>query len=133
MLQEDRRRAAWDELLCLLREIDGAVDVVIVEGQRDLDALRGLGLSKPIFKCSSYGSLRTDLVEEVTKNFSRVIILTDFDEEGRDLNRKLTSILEQRGIKVAKAYRRATGRLMSKIKVWTIESLSKLSRDRFNL
>ena len=129
MLQEDRRRAAWDELLCLLREVDGAVDAVIVEGQRDLDALRGLGMSKPIFRCSSYGSLRTDLVEEVAENFLRVFILTDFDEEGRDLNRKLTSILEHRGVKVVKVYRRSVRRLLSELKVSTIESLSKLSRE----
>jgi len=129
MLQEEKRRAAWDELICLLREMDESVDAVIVEGQRDVHALRSLGVSKPIFRGSSSGRLHADLVEEVAENFVKVVILTDFDEEGRDLERKLTNVLEQRGVKIAKTYRKTAGRFLNKLKVSTIESLSKLKAD----
>jgi len=127
--QEEKRRAAWNELISLLGEIDDSVDVVIVEGQRDTEALRSLGLVKPIFRDSSPGRLQADLVEEIAKSFTRVVILTDFDAEGRDLNRKLAATLGQRGLRVAEAYRRKVGRLLGALKVSTIESLNKLKEE----
>lgn len=129
MTQEEKRRAAWNELVILLGEIEDSVDVVIVEGQRDAEALRSLGLVKPIFRDSSPGRLQADLVEEIAKNFSRVVVLTDFDEKGRDLNRKLAAKLEQRGLRVAEAYRRKVGRLLGALKVSTIESLNKIKKE----
>ena len=127
--REEKRRAAWNELTCILGEIDEAVDALIVEGQRDVEALRSLGLVKPIFRGSSPGRLQVDLVEEIAKSFLRVVILTDFDEEGRGLNKKLAGILKQRGVKVAETYRRKVGRVLGALKVSTIESLSKLKEE----
>ena len=129
VIQEEKRRAAWNELMILLEDIEDSVDVVIVEGQRDAEALRSLGLVKPIFRDSSPGRLQADLVEEIAKSFTRVVILTDFDEKGRDLNRKLAATLEQRGLRVNETYRLKAGRLLGTLKVSTIESLSKLKKE----
>lgn len=129
MGREEERRAAWDELISALREIDRFVDMVIVEGRRDVEALKSLGLVKPIFTCSSPGRSHPDLVEEIAKDFRRVVILTDFDEEGRDLNRKLAAMLEQRGLTVAEGYRRAMGKILGELRISTIESLSKLRKE----
>lgn len=92
-------------MVSALREIDRFVDVVIVEGRRDVRALKSLGVVKPLFKCSSPSRSHPDFVEEIARDFRRVIVLTDFDEEGRDLNRELAGMLEQRGLIVAGDYR----------------------------
>lgn len=129
MGREEERRAAWDELVSTLGEIDSFADVVIVEGRKDVRALKSLGLVKPIFKCSSPGRSHPDLVEEIAKDFMRVVVLTDFDDEGRDLNRKLAGMLRQRGLIVARSYRRAVGKILGELRVSTIESLSKLRKE----
>jgi len=124
--REEEYRNVWRDLVSLLEEIDRLVDAIIVEGRRDSEALRGMGLTKPIYRSSTPGRSRSDLVEELAKNHSRVVILTDFDEEGRDLNRRLSDLLEHRGLRVEKTYRRSVGRLMGELRVTTIESLNKL-------
>jgi len=129
MGREEQRRAAWDELVSTLREVDRFVGVVIVEGRRDVEALKSQGLVKPIFTCSSPRRSHPDLLEEIAKDFRSVVILTDFDEEGRDLNRKLASMLKQRSLIVDEGFRRAVGKILGKLRILTIESLRKLRKE----
>lgn len=131
MRRDEERRVAWVELISLLREVNSFVDAIIVEGRKDMEALKKLGLVKPILRGSLPMRTQSDLIEEIAKNFLKIVILTDFDEEGRELNRKLTGMLKQRGLKVAEHYRRAVGRLLGELRISTIESLSKLG-ERFS-
>jgi 5S rRNA maturation endonuclease (ribonuclease M5) len=124
MQMSDTEIDVWLKLVSLLDEIDEVADAVIVEGQEDDRTLRHLGIRKPIFRASSSRS-QTDLFEDLAKNFRKVIIITDFDREGRSLNRRLTNALEKRGLTVEKALRKRLGKLLGQLSILTIESLTR--------
>jgi len=97
--------------------------VVVVEGPRDVEALRSLDFKGRVIICSKVGVSDAELAELLAVDASSVVILTDFDEEGRSLNKRLTSILERRGVKVEVGLRREMGRLMAVIGVYAVEAL----------
>jgi uncharacterized protein YunC (DUF1805 family) len=107
----------------LLEDLGYLVGVVVVEGPRDVEALRLLGFEGRVDVCSRVKVSDADLVESFVQDGVPVVILTDFDEEGRRLNRDLTRILERRGVKVEVGLRRRFGRLMAALGVYAIEDL----------
>jgi len=104
----------------LLEDLGYLVGVVVVEGPRDVEALRLLGFEGRVDVCSRVKVSDADLVESFVQDGVPVVILTDFDEEGRRLNRDLTRILERRGVKVEVGLRRRFGRLMAALGVYAI-------------
>ncbi|HJW97260.1 MAG TPA: toprim domain-containing protein [archaeon] len=83
------------------RVLDGLEDgILIVEGKKDMEALRSLGLeniipvnSRPIEKVAQ------DAVSLMEKHKKReVIVLTDFDRSGRRLASRLRQVLQSRKI-----------------------------------
>lgn len=105
------------------RDLEYLADVVVVEGPRDVEALRNLGFEGRVTICSKVGVSDSDLAESLADRDSKVVILTDFDEEGRELNRRLSRLFERRGIKVERELRREAGRLMAYVGVYAIEAL----------
>lgn len=105
------------------RDLEYLVDVVVVEGPRDVEALRNLGFEGRVTICSKVGVSDADLAESLADRDSKVVILTDFDEEGRELNRRLSRLFERRGIKVERGLRRGAGRLMAYVGIYAIEAL----------
>jgi 5S rRNA maturation endonuclease (ribonuclease M5) len=105
------------------RDLEYLVDVVVVEGPRDVEALRNLGFEGRVTICSKVGVSDADLTESLADRNSKVIILTDFDEEGRELNRRLSRLFERRGVKIERGLRREAGRLMAYVGVYAIEAL----------
>ena len=105
------------------RDLEYLADVVVVEGPRDVDALRNLDFEGRVTICSKVGVSDSDLAESLADRDSKVVILTDFDEEGRELNRRLSRLFERRGIKVERELRREAGRLMAYVGVYAIEAL----------
>lgn len=92
----------------IIREMNKELDAIIVEGKRDEDAFLSLGFEKKIIKCSS-----KDL-EEIEKDIKRlkkenskikIAILTDFDEKGRNLNKKIKAYLQSKGFIIENFYR----------------------------
>ncbi|UCH56989.1 MAG: toprim domain-containing protein [Candidatus Bathyarchaeota archaeon] len=116
----DELREALEDFL---RELEYLADVVVVEGQRDAEALRNLGFRGKIEGLSRVGVPDSDLVESIARENSSVVILTDFDEEGRRINGHLSRLFERRGLKVERGLRREAGRLMASIGVYAIEAL----------
>ena len=123
-MHQSEREEAWENLVSLLHEIDRAVDVLIVEGPGDEGALKALGIQKPMFRGSHLWN-QADMIETIAQRFGRVLVLTDFDREGRSLNRRLTGTLEKRGLRVEKGYRKELGKLLGQLSISTIESLAK--------
>ncbi|MFQ6054108.1 MAG: toprim domain-containing protein [Candidatus Bathyarchaeia archaeon] len=119
----EAKRQALSELISLLGELEGTVDAVLVEGARDVEALRSLGFRGRFEVCSRVRVTDGDLVEEIALIDGSVAILTDFDEEGRRLNRRLSRLLERRGVKVERRLRRDVGRLMAVLGVYAVEAL----------
>ena len=93
----------------LVREFIESIDVpVIVEGKNDVSALRGLGVEN-IVPINTGGSL-LDVVESL-KDFDRVVILTDFDQAGKILRKKLLELFGHYGIHESRRPRELFARL----------------------
>ncbi len=85
------RASRLREVFEALHDINEHVPV-IVEGKRDAVALRKLGLAGEI-RTVHNGKSIYDFCEDVSENFSRVVILLDWDEKGESLNKSLCSLL----------------------------------------
>lgn len=86
--QESRPKRTYDlealeELIASLLDASGQGAAVIVEGRRDLLALRSLGLSGPVLMASRRSAL--DLAEDAARNYSEIILLTDWDRKGDEM------------------------------------------------
>ena len=98
-MSSQRRR--YERLLKIIERIhkenqNGAA--IIVEGRNDESALRHVGLSGRIIRFKSSGRRLSDFVNAIQSQ--RVIVLTDFDREGRELAVRIREELMHRGIHV---------------------------------
>jgi 5S rRNA maturation endonuclease (ribonuclease M5) len=121
-----------ENLKKFLVELEFLVDSVLVEGTRDINALKRLGFRGNIEACSKYCISDADLVEYLSGKTKTILILTDFDQEGMELNQKLSNLLERRGVKVEVSLRRKMGRLMAAIGVYAIEALDNVAHRTSN-
>ncbi len=71
---------------------------IVVEGRRDEEALRTLGVSGPVLRLKSAGVSRVSFLESLD-GFEDVVLLTDFDREGGELRSWLYEELLKRGLK----------------------------------
>jgi 5S rRNA maturation endonuclease (ribonuclease M5) len=75
--------------------------LILVEGKKDVDALRALGVEGPIKCVKTGGKSFLDIVSEVEKaDVSEVILLLDFDRRGKQGTNRLRRNLERGGTKV---------------------------------
>ena len=127
--QDARRRyETYRELENLASEMNFAVDAVIVEGPHDQKTLRRLGCTKPILQASHRPP--SDLVDFTVKHYSNVAVLTDFDEEGINLDRRLSQRFQARGVAVDRFYRRRFRKLLKTAGISTIEGIYTLKLER---
>ena len=127
---EDRQKhEVFRELEELSSEMNYNVEAVLVEGPHDKKTLRLLGYKKPVLTCHRLSL--SELTDLVAKKFSKVVVLTDFDEEGTFLNKKLSQLLERRGVKVDPFYRRTFQRLLKQARVSTIEGAYRIKLDLY--
>jgi len=69
---------------------------IIVEGQKDVKALRNLNITGDIITAKSSGKSFLDVLSEVEKREkSRVILLMDFDRRGKEWTNRLAQRLEK--------------------------------------
>ncbi|MCX8168735.1 MAG: hypothetical protein N3E39_00705 [Candidatus Methanomethylicia archaeon] len=122
------------ELMKLLKKLDENVDLILVEGKRDREALRRLGcksniivigeIHKPIFELTREIELRnTEL---------RIAVLMDFDEEGEKLNKKIEGIFEGCNVVIEKTLKDKLKKAMLKRNIRRIEELIGLDIEDFN-
>lgn len=71
---------------------------IIVEGKKDLAALRKLGVDGRIVCVKSSGKVLVDLLDAVQSD--EVALFVDFDDSGVSLAKGITQYLEGRGVKV---------------------------------
>ena len=89
----------------------------IVEGKRDRIVLCSLGFNDVL--AISGGIYET---AEQLKD-AEVLVLTDFDDEGKQIAKKLNLFLQHNGVKADTETRRKVGILFSKLKITKIEEL----------
>lgn len=103
-------REAFQEFLELLKEIREAVvedgAVLLVEGERDRQALLGLGLPGGSILLVHHGVTLSQLVETVVRKGRLVVLLTDWDRAGGELARRIHSLLDDGRVKIDTSFRR---------------------------
>lgn len=86
-----------DEIIELLNELRNTPTVIVVEGKKDKNALKRFGIER-VEDIS--GKSIEEVVENVCRIGNEVLILTDFDREGRRLEKILKKEFEIRKVKV---------------------------------
>jgi len=96
---EERRLEAVRELVGRVAASSRHGIPVIVEGPNDARALRALGIAGPLLCAKSRRLGLVDFLESIATH-TQVIILTDFDKEGRALAWRLSRDLSRMRVKV---------------------------------
>ncbi len=102
--------------------VDSPDFVVIVEGEKDVRALRALGISR-IAMLNRYGGVQELCDALAERGVKRAVILTDFDRTGIALARKIRDALHADGISVDDRLRR---KIHETFKVRYIERLHRI-------
>jgi len=117
------KRETLERLSGLLAELASNVDLVLVEGPRDLEALRSLGYTGDVTTCSRVGVNDVELAEMVTAENRNILVLTDFDHEGERLSARLSELMEHGGAVVERGLRAELGRIMAVLGIRVVEAL----------
>lgn len=129
--EERRKLEIYRDLESLAYEMNLTLDAVIVEGTHDKATLKSLGFKIPILQVSC-GRTFNQIVDDVVEKFKKVAVLTDFDEEGERISRKLTELMERGGVKVDSFYRNSFKKLMKEAGLTTLESIYTLKQELFS-
>ena len=85
-----------------LKKLKNSDKIIIVEGKKDNEALKKLGIKniielnkKPLFR----------IIEDIADNGKECIILTDLDKKGKELYGKINSGLQKFGVKIDNSFR----------------------------
>jgi 2,5-diamino-6-(ribosylamino)-4(3H)-pyrimidinone 5'-phosphate reductase len=74
---------------------------IIVEGKRDIEALKTLGIEGKIISAKTGGKSLLDVISDVEATQTKeVILLLDFDRRGKEWTKRLTQQLEKMGVKI---------------------------------
>ena len=98
---------------------------ILVEGKRDEKALQELGFEGKIIVLNS-GHTLANLADRVSKNYRKIIILTDWDKKGSYLAGRLFNLLRDNDVFCDMEYRRKLGFYLGS-HIFTVEELSMLS------
>jgi len=89
--------------------------VIVVEGKKDVFALRKLQIRGPVIPAKGLGGNILGVVDEIEKRGNReVILLLDFDRRGRQLTSRLIENLEAIHIKPNLVYWKELSRLLGR-------------------
>ena len=114
--------------LDLLKEIDKAKAsgiLIIVEGKKDKYALEELGFENMIIL---HGKPLYAKIEEISSKVKECIILTDFDDKGKQFYFLLKKALVRNGVRIVERLRLA----ILKAKVSHIEGLSNFIKNNLS-
>ncbi len=114
-------RVALEELIASLLDASYQGAAIIVEGRRDEQALRALGLPGPVIMASRRSAL--DLAEDAARNYSQIILLTDWDRKGDEMCRTIDRHLRSVGSRPDGEIRSRLKKLVKK-EIKDVESLS---------
>jgi 5S rRNA maturation endonuclease (ribonuclease M5) len=87
-----------------LKDLNSQVPI-LVEGNRDVKALRNLGFSGKIIKINNGLALK-DIAENISKIYDDIIILTDWDRKGNVLEKALLNYLHYYNVRSNIDYKR---------------------------
>jgi dTMP kinase len=119
----DNAAERLERLEALLAELVEANEErpVLVEGERDVAALRALGLQGEIVRCKTAQTVFV-LCEELARHHTHAILLVDWDRSGGHLARLLLEALHANSVRCDEAFRRELAALSQK-EVVAVEDL----------
>ncbi len=94
---------------------------IIVEGRKDMKALKSLGIERKIIRIKRGKRIFT-IIERLRKKHDKVIILTDWDSSGGKLCYKIRKACESNAIKYDVEYRKQMIKFLKK-EVKDVESI----------
>ena len=98
-LQEKEEKLT--EALNTLAEESAKGTTILVEGRKDAETLRNLGVQGPILTVKTGGKSFLDVISELEEQrLAKVVLLLDFDRRGKQGTNRLRRNLERTGIKV---------------------------------
>jgi 5S rRNA maturation endonuclease (ribonuclease M5) len=109
----DKEIEAFLELKNLVERMNEEISCIIVEGKKDKEGLRKIGYRGEIV-----------YVDKLKKVEGMVVILTDFDKEGKDIAKKLIETIGEKN--VDKYFRNEIRRILKYIGRNDIQSISNL-------
>jgi 5S rRNA maturation endonuclease (ribonuclease M5) len=122
-----RLKEKEEKILKLLEKLAGEASKgkpVVVEGKKDVAALRALGVTGTILTLKTGGKSFLDAVSEIEKmGMPEVILFLDFDRRGREGTKRLKQSLERAKIKPNIKLWRALSALVGR-DIQCIESLT---------
>lgn len=109
-----RLREKRNRIIEILKIIDENVDIIIVEGKHDREVLEKLGCKSQIIVIGDAHKPLFMLIEEIEREHtnSRIAILTDFDDEGEKLNKKMEKIFEGRRVTIERTLKKKLRKVM---------------------
>jgi len=88
------------QILEQLAEENKSGKPILVEGEKDAEALKTLGITGKIIFAKKGLKTRLDVISEIEKSSpNEIILMLDFDKEGRELTEHLKMHIEKTGIK----------------------------------
>ena len=101
------RQEKIQQILECLAEESAKGTPIIVEGKKDVETLRTLGVQGQIVTAKTGGKSRLDLISEIEKTGNQeVILLLDFDRRGKEWTAILRENLEKARIKTNITFRK---------------------------
>lgn len=130
-LEDLERLEMLEEFILELQALSDTGAIIVVEGRRDVESLRSLGIRGDI-KLSSQQPL-LDFTEQLSRSGKDIVLLTDWDRKGGMVARKIIDYLQAYGIMPNTDIRARIGFLVKK-RIKDIESLSKyMGKLRYEL
>ncbi|MDD1776323.1 MAG: hypothetical protein LUP94_03110 [Candidatus Methanomethylicus sp.] len=124
----DHRLEAEALLGKFIADINYRISLVLVEGIHDEDGLRKVGVKRPILRFCDSKLSTFAFVEEVVQNYSdqTVLVLFDFDDEGKKMAKKMEVQLEENGVKIDHFLRKELAKLLIGEGIWRVEDIFKI-------
>ena len=91
---------SFKKLSCIIEELKICAEQgmpILIEGKKDENALKKLGINGTFIKVSGSGLKLFEIAEKSVKLSSKVIILTDFDKKGEQLAKRLAEDIQSLG------------------------------------
>ena len=122
-----RLREKEEKILQILNELAAESEKgtpIIVEGKKDIEALRGLGVKGTVLSVKTGGKSFQDAVAEIEQmKAPEIILLLDFDRRGKEGTKRLRQNLEIAKIKSNVKFWHALSALVGK-EIQCVESLN---------
>ncbi|MEM1551416.1 MAG: toprim domain-containing protein [Candidatus Bathyarchaeia archaeon] len=113
------------QILEQLAEENKSGKPILVEGRKDAEALKELGINGQMIFAKTGGKNLLDVISEIEASKTReVIMLLDFDRRGRELTENIKQHIEKMGVKANLYYWLRLSSLVGK-EVKDVEGLAK--------